>query len=480
MRNNKKIRLFALILSLALVLTALPLTAALADGGGDLELYSIKDTATPIVTGAETDYLGTHAGHIGDEISFYVPIKNISGGDLSNLTASVAVSTSIADFPFVNPEASKKTVDVPAYQLADADAKKLVAWDGKTLGKDQHAYFKVKLTFSSSATQSYYNVPVTVTYNSGSTATFNIKVYCRGVDTSGGGSSGGGSSYKSKPKVIIESYQFEESPILAGDTVTLNMIIANTSAREAITNLQLDFTNEAGAVLPAPGGSSSVYLGTIDKNGVRALSLSLQISPDAEAKSQVLAFTLSYEGTKNRADFEEKASVSVPVQQKARVRINDPVVYDDPWVGSSVAVGVTLYNLGKSTLYNCMVDVVGDNLTLEETYFGGNIAAGGTMRADLNVTPEEAGDLEAKVRVTYEDVNGNQTEELLPLKMTVNADAPTDMASPGDGAMAPDEQTASTHAGLIFWLLGGAAVIAGLVFLGLKLKKKRERALEDL
>ena len=475
MRNNKKIRLFALILSLALVFAALPLSTALA-ADPDLQIFNDK---TAIVTTKETDYIGTRAGHVGDEISFYVPVVNTSGGQLTKLSASVAVSSSIASFPFDNPDASKTAVDVPAYQYADQDAKKLIAWDGEKLEADQHAYFKVSLTFSSSATQGYYKVPVTITYNGGSTVTYDIRVYCRGIDASGG-SSGSSSSYKSKPKVIIESYQFQEDPIYAGDTVTLDIIVANTSSREAITNLQLDYTNEAGAVLPAPGGSSSVYIGTIDKGGICALSLNLQISPDAEAKSQVLAITLSYEGTKNRSDFEEKASVSVPILQKARVRINDPVVYDDPWVGSSVAVGVTLYNLGKSTLYNCMVDVVGDNLTLEETYFGGNIAAGGTMRADLNVTPEVAGDLDAKVRVTYEDVNGNQTEELLPLKMTVNEDTPTDMASSGDGAMAPGDQPASAHIGWIFWVLGGIAVVTGLVFLGIKLKKKREQALEDL
>ena len=67
-----------------------------------------------------------------------------------------------------------------------------------------------------------------------------------------------------------------------------------------------------------------------------------------------------------------------------------------------------------------MVDIVGESVTLEERYFGGNIAAGGTMRADLNVTPTMGGQVDAQVRVTYEDVNGNQTEELLPMNMFVN------------------------------------------------------------
>jgi hypothetical protein len=475
MRNSKKLRLFALILSLALVLTALPLSIALATDP-DLIIYNDKNT---IVSSNETDYIGTRAGHIGDEISFYVPVLNTTDGQLTGLKASIAVSSSVASFPFDNPDTTKTAVDVPAYQYADQAEGKLFAWDGDKLEAGQHAYFKVKLTFASGASQGFYQVPVTITYNGGSTVTLNVEVYCRGVDTSGSSSSSG-SSYKSKPKVIIEAYQFKQDPIYAGDTVELQLIIANTSSREAITNLQLDYTNEAGAVLPAPGSSSSVYIGTIDKNGVCALTLDLQIIPGAEAKSQVLALTLSYEGTKNRSDFEEKASISVPVLQKARVRINDPIVYDDPWVGSSVSVGVTLYNLGKSTLYNCMVDVVGDELTLEETYFGGNIAAGGTMRADLNVTPNVAGELDAKVRVTYEDVNGNQTEELLPLNMVVNADDPGAVASPGDGMEVSGDTPATANIGWIFWTLGGIAAATGLVFLGIKLKKKRERALEDL
>ena len=166
--------------------------------------------------------------------------------------------------------------------------------------------------------------------------------------------------------------------------------------------------------------------------------------------------------------------------QKARVRINDPIVYDDPWVDTTVAVGVTLYNLGKSPLYNCMVDVVGDGLTLEESYFGGNVAAGSTMRADLSVTPTMAGKLDAQVRVTYEDVNGKQTETLLPLNMVVNEEPAGGVTSNGNGGMVtPGDTPANANIGWIFWVLGGVAVVTGLVFLGVKMKKKRERVLEE-
>ena len=471
MQKIGKTKWTALIVALALALTALPMAALAAS---EVVLFD----GSGIVDSRESEYLQTPAGHIGDTIPVYVPIKNDSGSALSNLSCELAVSTDTSVFPFENPDDTKTTVSWKAYQVADGGS--LVAWNGSALAADAHAYFKLDIAFGEGLSEGYYSVPFTVKSDTGS-STVKVVVYCRGVDTTGGSSSSGsGSSYKSKPKVIIEAYEFEQDPIYAGDTVQLRLVIANTSSREAITNLQLDYACESGAVIPAPGGSSSVFLGTIDKNGVRALTLNLQIAPDAEAKSQVLAVTLSYEGTKNRTDLEEKASVNVPILQKARVRINDPVVYDDPWVGSNVSVSVSLYNLGKSPLYNCMVDVVGDELSLEESYFGGNVASGSSMNADISVIPQVAGDIEANIRVTYEDVYGNQTEELLPLKMTVNEEMPAMVASPGNAGEMPSDQPSGGGIGWIFWVLGGLTVAAGLVVLVIRLKKKRERELEDL
>ena len=98
-----------------------------------------------------------------------------------------------------------------------------------------------------------------------------------------------------------------------------------------------------------------------------------------------------------------------------------------------------------------------------------------------NILPTAAGQLDAKVRVTYEDVNGKATEELLPMSMFVNEEpAGGDVASPGNGGMeVPGDKPAGANIGWVFWTLGGIAVATGAVFLGIKAKKKRERALEE-
>ena len=487
MRNSNKMRFLAVMIALALLLTAVPVYAALADdatpsptptatptptpvptpepGAGHLELY------TGVTDSEEQSLLQVYSQRAGEKITFYVPIFNRDLTSATDLTCKLFSGTP------QNPFSGDLSFDW--YKTWNSTTNTLEDWTTKSIAIGDRAYFEVSGTLLATAPVGTYTLNFTVSYSGGLKDNIPVTIVVREA-SSDSGSSSGGSSYKSKPKVIIESYSFDEDTIYAGDIVTLRLVIANTSKREAITNLQLDFSNEAGAILPAPGGSSSVFVGTIDKEEAYVLSVKLQIMPDAEAKSQPLAIKLTYEGTRNRSDFDETANVSVPVLQKARVRINDPIVYDDPWVGTTVAVGVTLYNLGKSPLYNCMVDVVGDGLTLEESYFGGNVAAGSTMRADLSVTPTMAGKLDAQVRVTYEDVNGKQTETLLPLNMVVNEEPAGGVTSNGNGGMvSPGDTPANANIGWIFWVLGGVAVVTGLVFLGVKMKKKRERVLEE-
>ena len=483
MRNTRKIKVFSILLAVTLLLTALPLSMALAEDATPSPTPTATPTAAPTpvpgdghifllqeVSDEEKGYLQTESAYAGDSITFYVPIIN------KNLESAIGLSCNLFSGTPQNPFGT--TLAGTAFKTWDSVNNKLIDWTTDTLAIGDRAYFKVTGTLLASATPGEYKLIFVVGYNTGLKDNISVTINVREKSSDSGSS--GGSSYRSKPKVILESYSFSEDPIYAGDTITLKLVVANTSTREAITNLTLELTNEAGVILPAPGGSNSIFIGTIDKDEAYVQTVKLQIAPDAEPKSQLLAIKLSYEGTRNRSEFNETASVSVPVQQKARVLINDPKIYDDPWVGSNVAIGVTLYNLGKTTLYNCMVDVVGDGLTLEESYFGGNITAGGTMRADLNVTQTLGGQLDAQVRVTYEDVNGNQTEELLPMNMFVNEEPAGGMVSPGDAGMEiPGDKPASANIGWIFWTLGGAAVVTGAVFLGIKAKKKRERALEE-
>ena len=71
MRKNSKTRFAALAMAFALIVTALPAAALAGDGN------VIAFDGTGIVDTTETEYLAIAAGHPGDSISIYVPVKNV-------------------------------------------------------------------------------------------------------------------------------------------------------------------------------------------------------------------------------------------------------------------------------------------------------------------------------------------------------------------------------------------------------------------
>ena len=291
------------------------------------------------------------------------------------------------------------------------------------------------LVLSHSVTKGIKQVDFHVRYTYGGVRTEEtISVYVnvtKGASTGGGG----GVTFHSQPKLIVEKYALSTEKLYAGEPFDLTLSLRNTSADEAIKNIQLRMVDETGTVLPAENGSNTLYIKEMEKEGASTVKVTLQAAPDAEAKAYAMALSFSYDGVSSKQAYTTEESITLPIQQRIRIKCDEPLVYDEPWVGQTAAVGVSLYNMGKSSIYNCMVTVEGEGLSMPETYFGGNIASGGTMRAEFDVQTDVAGDIAGEVVISYEDVYGEQMQERLPLQMFVNEQIAIDPVLE-DGAMA--------------------------------------------
>ena len=426
----------------------------------------------------------------GETCTLYVPLQ--CAGSVTGVTCEAEA----AGFP-----AAYKTPSDYAAAAVGGGASIDALSDG------QKAYFSFTVTVADDAKAGDYAIPMLVHYqvNGADAAPLRAQIACKVKAVapaptpttaptaspapveeiityesgSSGGSSGGGSGFRTKPKVIVSAYSFDVERLYAGEQVTLSLQLRNTSKREAVRNLELKFSNEAGVVMPVSGGSNSIYIGELKKDTSATIRIPLAIAPEADAKAQALALEIVYEGTKNKQEFTEKSSLTMPIYQRARVRFDQPQVYDEAWAGQSVSMSVQMFNMGKSTLYNCMVEIQGDGLSLEETYYGGNIASGSTMRADLTVLTATAGTIDGNVRITYEDVFGEQSESLLPFTLAVNEELPPmDMdTEPGMPAMADGEGTAPQDASALlrYWWVA-LLVLLGVVLLILISLQKRRRA----
>ncbi len=471
MKRKALSRFGALALALAVLACLLPIApAAAAPQLEDPTVTYLKE---------ENELLEANMLVAGKEATLYIPTINRGDAPATGLSCELPYSGDALAFPFESDQqASLKAVPFKKYDPAGNDGKgALVDWDGASLAEGERGWFKLSGAKAlASLTQGSLQLVFSITCAE-DPAPQQIKMTVYVTNPSWRPPSGG-SSARSKPKVIIESYSFDRERIYAGDTVRLNISVRNTSSAEAITNLQLNYSSETGVILPGSGSSNSVFLGEIKKGEAYQLVLFLNIAPDAEAKTYPLALQLVYESAKNFTEYKEETSIAIPVLQGIRVRLTEPVVYGDPWVGQGISMSLSLYNLSKATIYNCSAEIEGEGLSLEEPFFGGNVSAGGTMRADLIVIPDRAGEVQGKVLINYENVYGEPTVESVDFTMFVNDFGPS---GGGEEMMPmPEEPVAKANLGWLLWLVIGLVVAGGVVALIIILRKRRKKFLEEL
>ncbi|MEL7601559.1 MAG: hypothetical protein AAGU77_00225 [Bacillota bacterium] len=413
-------------------------------------------------------------GDAGDTIHIRLPILNRSRSKVSKILVTPQLSATLDSFPFVIEavDYTCKAPDLRAGELAEVDytfklSSKVTS--GVKEVKFNAVYFNYAKDAYETATFSVF-----VTVVKGATGTLTDE---------------DGVAITSTPKVIVESYSVkpakledqESGRLFAGEQFELSFTIRNTSSKEAVQNIQVTISNEGGAILPANNGSNSLYIDRIAAGDSVEKTLKMQSSPDAEDKAHTLSVKFGYESSETLKTYEATETITLPISQRMRVRVGDPVIYGDAMIEQSTPVNFSLYNMGKATLYNCMVDVEGDGLRMEESYYGGNISSGNEMRADFNIIPSTAGQIEGKVIITYEDVYGQQTRVEKPFTLNVQE---AFMPGPEDGkdVFGPGfEEELKPKTPTWIFVAGGVILAGGVVTLLTALRRKRrKRELEDV
>ena len=415
----------------------------------------------------------TPSGDYGDQLEVRLPLT-CTNGYVYDLKVTPVLSNDIEKFPF--------DIDLVDYTLS---------YPG-SIGRGQVVEFLYHLRLSKKATVGVKQVDFNVTYRNDEgdlkTGTVNLFVNVR----KGLSPTSDKDTTTSVPKLIIESYKLSSDKIYAGETFDLEFTIKNTSDSTNLQNVQIHIKDagETATIVPASGGSNTLYISKISKGQSSSQKVSLQTAPDAAAKAYTLNVDFSYESASTNAAHTANETIAVPILQKIRLKCDEPTVYDDvSYLDSSTSMSIKMYNMGRSSIYNCIVDVEGNGLKLEESYFGGTLSAGSTLAADISVIPSEAGDIQGTVVISYEDVYGEPGEERLPFTLHVedpnagmeNMEGMEGMGGEGmEGGMTdPGMEGGSKGFPWWGWVIGAGALGGGGFFGFKKLKKRRARSLED-
>ena len=418
----------------------------------------------------------TPSGDYGDQLEVRLPLT-CTNGYVYDLKVTPVLSNDIEKFPF--------DIDLVDYTLS---------YPG-TIGRGQVVEFLYHLRLSKKATVGVKQVDFNVTYRNDEgdlkSGTVSLFVNVR----KGLSPTSDKDTTTSVPKLIIESYKLSSDKIYAGETFDLEFTIKNTSDSTNLQNVQIHIKDagETATIVPASGGSNTLYISKIGKGQSSSQKVSLQTAPDATAKAYTLNVDFSYESASTNAAHTANETIAVPILQKIRLKCDEPTVYDDvSYLDSSTSMSIKMYNMGRSSIYNCIVDVEGNGLKLEESYFGGTLSAGSTLAADISVIPSEAGDIQGTVVISYEDVYGEPGEERLPFTLHVedpnagmeNMEGMEGMEGMGgegmEGGMTdPGMEGGSKGFPWWGWVIGAGALGGGGFFGFKKLKKRRARSLED-
>lgn len=295
----------------------------------------------------------------------------------------------------------------------------------------------------------------------------------------------------SNPRIIVTGYRTEPEVVYAGSVFKLSVSVKNTSSKTAVENVlfNLEATVEGkdadatySAFLPT-SGSSSVYTERISPGETYDMSIEMEAKSDLAQKPYVLTVNMKYD-TDEQINLSDSAHVSVPIKQEAKIDTGAAdIMPESIAVGEQSNVMFSVFNTGKTTLYNVKVRYEGSTVESGITYLG-NITPGQTQNVDSMLTgiAPDTGEGIVKAVITYEDEAGNETRfekdlNLYVYEMTVDDGAMDEMP------MEPVEDEAGKNKLPLAAVLGiVAAAVAVLVIIIVVISKKRKekRHKEDM
>lgn len=285
------------------------------------------------------------------------------------------------------------------------------------------------------------------------------------------------------PRIIVTGYSTDPGEVYAGSTFKLTVSVKNTSRETAVENVlfNLEATVEGkdadatyAAFLPT-SGSSSVYKERIAPGETYDMSIEMEAKSDLSQKPYVLTVNMKYD-TDDQVNLSDSAHVSVPIKQEAKLDTGTAEIMPESIaVGEQSNVMFSIFNTGKTTLFNVKVNYESDTVDSGVTYLG-NIAPGNTGNVDSMLTgiAPDMGDGIVKAVITYEDEAGNETRYEKELNLSVY-EMSFDEGMIENVPMEPmEDENAPKKVPLVAIMGIAAAVVAVIVIVAVIVSKKRK------
>ena len=442
------------------------------------DTYSSATSTSPFLLPGNT-WVTPTATH-GQNVFVVLPLVNMFKYNLKDVVITPVLATKTDDWPFeIDSTGYTEKIDTLVGEDTVANAKDRVqncVWSFRTRDNVKTGYYKLDFT-------------ITYTNPACAVETCTISTYVKTVGLPENGTTDGtdANAKPSTPRVIVKGFTTDPAEVYAGNKFNLTLTIENTSKKTAVDNLELDLTGTVtgkdesssyAAFLPT-SGSNSFYVDSIPAGGTAELSMEFEAKTDLEQKPYVMDIKMAYEDDEANP-FTGEANVSIPVKQVSKFDMSTPDVEPSNIdIGGQSDIMFSIYNTGKTKLYNVSVRV-NDPALDPATAYVGSLDSGATGNVDMMVTgaqyTDPSGDGTVKCVISYEDEAGNVTyvDKTIPLVVEQDMSAAEETT---------DAAVEDTQSGMPVWQLlliaAGAVVIIILLIVLIKVVRKRRKKKED-
>lgn len=409
----------------------------------------------------------------GNHVSVVLPVVNMGRTRVKNAVVTPQISNDVTKWPFeIETSNYTQTIDrLPGTDDGgtDMERRRELTWVLKTRKDAPSGY--MPLVFD-----------VTYEKDDKSLEKITLTTYVDVRGTTGVNANG----TTSTPRVIVTGFSTSPEVVNAGETFTLTLHMQNTSKATAVQNMLFDIqaasestdTNYVAAAFLPTAGSSTVFVDQIPAGGSKDISMELEARSDLSQKPYVVNVKMNYED-ENVNPYENTASVSIPVRQEARVDISRIEVMPEYLeVGREANVMFSIYNIGKTRLYNTNVKFIADSVTGGDTFLG-NVDPGATANVDAYLTGAAAtmDDGIIKIEISYEDESGEKAVIEKEMTLFVN-----EMMMPEDMGMMDPGMPMEEPGGFKIWyvLIPLLLIILAVVAILVIRRRKKKKAAREL
>ena len=202
---------------------------------------------------------------------------------------------------------------------------------------------------------------------------------------------------------------------------------------------------------------------------------------DASAETGPVNVTVDYTYYLSGTSEPMSASqmITIPIVQPDRFTFTTMDVPTEAYAGEEAYVSVDFVNKGKGILYNLSAEISGNMDNPGQTQYLGNLQSGTEGSAEFSVLASQPGTINGTIKLTYEDVNGNEKTQTKDFTMTITEMPVYDdypVVDPGVD-MQPETDFSMPWWGWLLIVVGCVVVIVVVVRI-VKKRKAKKLALE--